>query len=57
MPFQRDSWHPPDRDVLQAAQELDEGVCAATADAVQAWWPGRQDVVYGALLRVEKSKL
>ena len=31
---QKDSWRPPDRDVLQAAQELDEGARSVTADAV-----------------------
>ena len=38
VPSQKDLWRPPDRDILQAAQELDAGVGSATADAVQAWW-------------------
>ena len=36
VPSQKDSWRPPDRDVLRAAQELDTGAGSATADAVQA---------------------
>ena len=57
VPSQKDSWRPPDRDVLRAAQELDAGSGSATADVVQAWWQERQDAAYGALLRVEQAKL
>ena len=57
VPSQKDSWRPPDRDVLRAAEELDAGVGSATADAVKAWWQEHQAAVYGALLRVEKTKL
>ena len=57
VPSQKDSWHPPDRDVLRAAEELDAGTGSATADTGQAWWQERQDAVYVAILRVDKAKL
>ena len=57
VPSQKDSWRPPDCDVLRAAQELDAGSGSATANAVQARWQERQDAAYRALLRVEKAKL
>ena len=57
VPSWKDSWRPPDRDVMWAAKELDEGVSSVTADAVHAWWQERQDTVYATLVRVEKAKL
>ena len=56
VPSQKDSWRPPDRNVLRAAKEPDAGVGSATADTVQAWWQERQDAAYRALLRVDKAK-
>ena len=57
VPSQKDSRRPPDRDVVRAAQELNEGARSATAYAVQAWWQDRQDAAYGALLRAKEAKL
>ena len=58
------AWYPPRR-ILGAPRPRHiaggpgtrRGNGSATADAVQACWQGRQDAVYGALLRVEKAKL
>ena len=57
VPSHKDSWRHPDRDVVLAAEELEDGAGSATEDAVQAWWQHRQDALYGALVRVEKTKL
>ena len=34
VPSHKESWRPPDRDILRAARELDEGARSATVDAV-----------------------
>ena len=57
LPFQRDLWRPPGRDVLCAAHEVNEDVGLVFADVLQAWWQERQDAAYRVLLFVEKAQL